>query len=297
MMNLDDLMKAIDFPDEARAYFLSCYDRLLQKPQLYQNLLKIMDSFFLEEGEDYIRSLDQVAADLDIPNYSAYMLFLLLSTKPLRYLYKYAEIPESIYLDTLKDLSYKLKECKTVYGIWGTFVLGWFKGFFNLKRFQLGRLQYEWIDFQEDRYERGTVSLKKGDRILNCHIPSSGPLTREAVLDSLAKAYAFYKEDLNSSVMPVVCSSWLLYPQHYEVYPQGSNLRDFYDAFDIVKEQADPANNDFWRVFGVYYKDDKALWPQATTLQRRFGQYIGQGKTMGWGRGLLLYDGEKECLL
>lgn len=227
---------------------------------------------------------DEIAAlaeEVGVHPYTADMVFALYCALTLRGIYREKGLPDERFLDTMEDLRFKLMECKKVYGIWGSFVAFWFRDFYLLKRFKLGRLQYEKAAARVD-YKH----IKEGDTVLNCHIPSCGPLPRDAVLDSLKKAYEFYGY---KDLMPVVCNSWMLYPPHYEVFPEGGNLRAFYDLFNIRQTKVDPQNSNLWRITD---RMDGVL-PENTTLQRRFKAYLEAGNCMGSGYGMLLFDGEK----
>ena len=162
---------------------------------------------------------------------------------------------------------------------------------FRCKIVKLGRLEYERVAFPFDDY-KGVV--KKGETVYSCHIPSSGPVTRESVIESLKKAHDFFADELKDGILPVYCSSWMLYPAHCEVYAEGSNLRKFYDLFDIIAQTEDKTNHNFWRIFDVDYSPETfESAPERTTLQRSFKSYIRQGNCMGTGKGILLFDGEK----
>ena len=64
-----------------------------------------------------------------------------------------------IFINSFLDLKYKLEECKLVKGIRGSFVSGWFGGWFNFSLLALGRLQFEKIDFPYN-YERNGKTLR-----------------------------------------------------------------------------------------------------------------------------------------
>ena len=91
--------------------------------------------------------------------------FILLCAKPLRYIYQNKGLGEELFIDTMMDAKYKLMECKAVHNIWGTFVLTWFKGFFTLDRFKLGRLQFNFEEFRENEHYAVDVGLKNGDKV------------------------------------------------------------------------------------------------------------------------------------
>ena len=128
--------------------------------------------------------------------------------------------------------------------------------------------------------------------MLNCHIPSSGPLTPEAVLDSLKRAYSFYADVQKEGILPVVCHSWLLYPPHYELF--GKNTKAFYDLFTVLRQDVSAENGDFWRVFNRPFSEDILTdLPEDTSLRRGFKQFLLAGNKMGSGYGVLLFDGER----
>lgn len=288
---ITEIAKKINFPEEAIEYFKEKHDALMARPELYSELYRAMDEFYMKGDRSFIEILDKVAAEADIPNYSVHMIFLLLAARPLRYIYRQQGISEDIYYETLTDLKCKLMECKNVQGCWGTFVGWWYPDMFRCKIVKLGRLEYERLAFPHDDYKG---FLKKGDKVFNCHIPSSGPVTKESVIESLKIAYAFFSDELKDGILPVYCSSWMLYPGHKELYPEGSNLRNFYELFDIFAEVEDKSNHNFWRLFNVDYSPETfEAAPENTTLQRNIKNYIRSGKNMGTGKGVLLFDGEK----
>jgi len=63
-------------------------------------------------------------------------------------------------------------------------------------------------DFDADCYEKCGNTLKRGDTVINFHIPSAGPLTDEKRLDSYKQAYKFFGGK-DGEPMAFVCGSWL----------------------------------------------------------------------------------------
>lgn len=287
---IEELAKKLDFPKEAVAVLRRVCQELHRDDAVRNDLYRAMDLFY-EASDEVYPILQKTAERTGINRYSVDMVFLLLCARPLRYIYRQKGLPEALYYDTLQDLRYKLLECKKLHNVWGTFVIWWYPGFYLCKRFQLGRLQYERTEFP---YDDGFGIIKKGDTVYNCHIPSSGPLQSEAVLESLKQAHTFYRAELKNGILPVYCSSWLLYPPHAACYPSGSHLRAFYDMFHILNFEANPSNRDFWRVFYTPFSET-ALQnaPEQTTLQRNLKRYLLQGNCMGNGKGILFFDGER----
>ena len=151
--------------------------------------------------------------------------------------------------------------------------------------FTLGRLQYEPISSPLDYKD----IVKKGDKIINVHIPSGSPLRTEEVYDSFDKAYEFFGAEGD---IIFTCHSWLLYPPHYEVFPEGSNLRAFYELWDVVRQEE--SEEDFWRVF---YKEPNISLSEIipkTSLEKRMLDHLKSGGSMGAGQAFIVYRPGKK---
>ena len=146
----------------------------------------------------------------------------------------------------------------------------------------------------QDSYTKNGVNLKKGDRVINIHIPSSGAMTDEMRLESYKKAYEFFKKDGEKNLV-FVCYSWLLYPALENIYPKGSNLYNFFKEFDIISEEVHPVLP-FTNAWRVYYKDyygDNSVLTENTTLERNISNWLKGGNKIGGGYGVIVFDGEK----
>ena len=286
-----DICEMLEFDAEAVAVFEETLKKIKSDKLLSAKLGEATEDYFYGNGEVHTALLGEIAEKTGIHEYTVHMAFLLHCAAPLKDRYKAEGLSDELYLDTMRDLRYKLDECRNMYGLWGTFVFSWFRRFYLVERFKLGRLQYERIPFQYSEYKG---ILKEGDTVYNCHIPSSGPLTEESVMASLKEAYSFFRDELKNGIMPVYCSSWLLYPPTVALYSEGSNLKKFYECFDIITTAEKPDNPDFWRMFYKEYTPEvlDAVTPR-TSMQRAFLGYLKAGGTMGSGKGVILFDGEK----
>ena len=272
---------------------------ILDADSAFGNEIDLISKEYMQQEDRTERKsfLEQARALSDnTSEYMLYLLFWLHCALMLKKEYEQLGIPEDIYIDSMKDIAYKIRECKAVKGVCGVFV-DWFCCFFNLKTFGLGRLEYEIVCAHED-YTFGGYTLKAGDRAYNCHIPSAGKLTQELVEDSLHKAYQFFKKDLPGTILPVVCHSWLLYPAYLNgVFPKNSNLARFAQNFDVIKADHNSEFHDCWRVFYKMYEDRATGLPAQTTLQRNFIKYMEDGGSFGAGFGVLLYDGKLKKII
>ena len=284
-----ELMCRLQFPKEAVERLQKDHKTLLAVAESEGLMERAADHMLYARGLHFHEIAKDLAEKSGLSVFTVELLMQLQAAGPLKGIYEEKGYSEDLYWDTVMDLQYKLLECHEVYGVWGTVAAEWQSGFFRCEMFQLGRLQYEPIGLPIDEYK----GYKKGDRVYNLHIPYCGPMTPEAVMASLMTAHAFFCRELTDGILPVHLHSWLIYPDHYAVYPEGGNLRKFYDLFDVFEPLEKPKNPYLWRIFGIEKCEDYATLPQRTSLQRRIKEYLLAGKCMGSARGMLLFDGEK----
>ena len=286
-MIAENLLKKLSFTDEMQenyASFSKIYgDRITPWSSAYMD-----GTLSLMEAAALIRALEP-----EICTHTADLMLILDCTGYLWEMYQKEGIPESVFLDSMADILCKVRECEKVKGCFGTFVIEWYDGFFRMTRFALGRLQYDVTAWQENDLQIGTYLLKTGDFCVNCHIPSRGPLHRGDCLRSYRLAYDFFRDRLNSGILPIRCSSWLLYPPYREVFGDGSNILEFVKDFRLYGVQKTEQFDDAWRVFSVDYTGNADVLPTDTRLRRSFVSYIRGGGSFGSGKGVILFDGKQ----
>lgn len=287
------MMENINFPQEAQEVFLSLCGQIEMGTHYREKFKELAYRYMRGETDTVYEEVDVLAETMEIHSYTLSMLLLLWCGEELLVRYKEEEIPDEIYWDTVYDLKFKLMECYQVYGIWGTFVRSWYPGFYQMTRFALGRLQYEYSDFKLEEYEAGGNIVKKGDRVINMHIPSSGSFSWEKRLDSYKRAFEFYKDDFGGKPIPMVCDSWLLYPEHRDFLPEHLNIRSFMDDFTYIEGVAEDKFENAWRVFGKDSSKAPNELPQETSLQKAYAKHLLAGGKTGSGYGVFFFDGEK----
>ena len=247
------------------------------------------DTLIAGQTEQCEEAVAKIVEDTGVIRSTAVAAMLIVAVPQLKQAYAEKGVPEELMWDTLVDLKCKLTEQHDLIGVWGTGSIGWYIRVYGLKIIKLGRLEFEPIGYKWDTPYRG---IQKGDPVMNMHIPSTGPMKIEDVLDSFKQAYRFYGY---TEPMPVAAASWLLYPPVCEeVLKPGSNLKNFYELFDVVEQYEDPTNHNFWRIFNVHWEEgvlDKV--PLDTSLRRDLHAFMKPGRDMGVGRCMLLFDGEK----
>lgn len=287
-------MTEIGFDDEAIEALSSDLERMLAEPESKAIIEKQVALYEIDVNRNYgeiLSETDKAAEIAGVHKYSAELLIFILFSKHLRELYKQNGISDKIWFDSMCDLKWKLWECKAVKGSWGSFVAGWFPGFFNLTRFALGRLQFEIVEF-DGEYEKDGKKLKKGDKVVNVHIPRTlTPLDKESRDDAYAQAAEFFSGMTDGAPIAFVCSSWLLYPEAEKILPAHSNIRGFMADYDIIRSKVDEEGDyhNMWRLFDMDYTGDFNDYPEDSSLRRAYKKFLLDGNRTGSGYGVFFY--------
>ena len=280
------------FPAEAEETLVAALTACQGKP-MGEMLTRLLEEYD-EKGVDNdfyegLRRLRTAPLPDGVSMRTTELIYFILASRHLWELYQEQGLPYQIYFDSMEDLKCKLQECRTVHGEWGSFVGGWFCDFFTLKRFALGRLQYEAkilktmhpVESRKgDTYTVDGYTLTPDSLVINVHIPSAGPLMPQDVAESFRQATAFYAHQFEDRV-PFVCYSWLLFAPNRDILPESSRIRQFMDFFTHVWDQPDEKGEDLWRIFGTQQTGDLDALPQDTSLQRAYYAYLKQGNLPG----------------
>lgn len=304
---LNHFMKLYEFPEDAFNSLSKSYIIIAEcdkANELFEKYIKSYERDKLDDHGEALENMKGVAHLSGVHTYTVQFLFYLFLSEHLEILYRNAGIDSNIYYDSMYDLKCKLIECYKMYGVWGTFVAGWFGGFFTLSRFALGRLQFELSTLGMD-YEKKNINTDiynvtssnicfgKDDTVINMHIPSRGKLEHEKCIDSYKRAYDFYANYRKGGALGFVCHSWLLFEKHKEFLPKDSNIVKFISDFDIYNSYESEEFGNAWR---IYYKDAGKIaeeLPENTGLQRAYTNWIRCGNKVGGGDGFFMFDGEK----
>lgn len=291
-----NFMDKIEIPSEAKAELMKVENKIFTDENVSEVFLKCKNDLMNDSRDidEVLTTIGSFSGKLSISEYTLHFVFLINCTDILYENYKHANIDEQIFWDTMDDFRCKLLECYEVNRVWGTFVARWFAGFLDMKRFALGRFQYEEEVYEGDTYKKNGIVLNKGDKVYNFHIPSSGkPFDKPARLASYCKAYDFYGCKEKDKNLILVCNSWLLYKKYKEILPETSNILDFMHDFDIVSSWDAENFSDSWRVFGRYHKLPLEQWPKDNSLRKAIAGHLLSGGKMGNGYGIIVFDGSK----
>lgn len=273
-------------------FLLAAYDALCADARIAEKWQALLDAYAADPLCDYAllrEGAREVGRQIRTHPYTMELLLHLCMTKTLKERYLARGLSLQIFRDTVLDLRYKLEECKAVFGICGSFVAPWFAGFFKLTRFALGRLQFELVDCPW-AYTHDGRTVRKGDPVINIHIPRTGtPMDEKSVEASLAQAAAFFKNQISGDTA-FVCHSWLLYPAHEQMLDEKTNVRKFMARFDILEyADHDDTHPDLWRLMDRKYTGDPDDLPYDSSLRRAYVDRLKSGGKTGWGHGIFFY--------
>ena len=290
MSLIQDFCNQYGLPNEATT-FLECeYQKLLKSNEswdIFHKCIKLYEQNYDFAHERIFEQVEAISQKSFIHKYTLDLLYLICLTPYLKELYALKNIDVEVYDNSVCDLKWKAKECFEVYGVWGTFVGWWTIDFFKLKRFALGRLQFNLNTFSRDFPEK---SIKKGDIYIETHIPSSGPLKREEYLESYKMAAEFFKEYFPKENIIFGCYSWLLSPDNIKILPASSNILPFMGDYEILSVENDVNNTTFWRIFATrQIPNNLDELPTDTTIRRAFAEWLKKGNELKIAFGILRY--------
>lgn len=210
-----------------------------------------------------------------------------------RALHQARGIPEDVSRRILADIGRHVAvHRKTTTGGGGMVTPGWITHHLRGEIYQLGRLQFERGRLHEKTAaglaEKG-LPAAEGDLYLSVHIPDfSGPLTRGACDESLARARDFFPRYFpEEDYALVLCTSWLLDPQLKQYLGPHSNVIAFQDWFQGIRQL--PEANDGGPVGFVFGDPDfaPADLPRRTSVERAVGDHLRAGRHWHGGVGWL----------
>ena len=146
--------------------------------------------------------------------------------------------------------------------IWGAY-------FINTKLIEVGRLQYE--DCKD---------------YIKIHIPRGSKLLIENVKDSIKNSKEEIEKYFNIKNPKYICDSWLLSNQINSIIDSSSNIRKFYNLFE-VKDGEDATKNILNFVFNIQECADYNNLSENTSLQRILKKQLLENKEMKIGEGKL----------
>lgn len=228
---------------------------------------------FLAEPAQFFRSVNAEAEPL-----SLYLYYYLHFTRFVHETYRERKIPEEVFYNTFSDIGRWEKVCFEHTGIHGLEEYEWLALHLRLELFGLGRLQFQPIPCPWN--VPGPHSLKKGESVLNVHIPAGEKLSPALCESSYRQAERFF------TPLPAIfiCRSWLLCPALKKLLPPDSNILHFQEEYIILGVEEDSRQAEE-RIFGCL-KSNPAEYPETNSLQKAAKAWLISGNTLPEGYGV-----------
>lgn len=148
--------------------------------------------------------------------------------------YKEKGIPEKILTDTTEDI---VRWTDIWTDLKGELWLGetsWLSRHLSMKLFHIGRLQF---CMAPSEFDIPTFGIKKGDAIIEIHIPAAGALRVEDCKKSISDAKEFFNKYYpDYKYKAFTCHSWLLDSSLKKLLAEESNILKFAALFNVVAE-------------------------------------------------------------
>lgn len=148
-------------------------------------------------------------------------------------------ISQQILLDSLQDVVIWNNSYYDVHGEIGLTEFPWLDRTFLMQIFRLGRLQFcvtsSWLDIAQ-------LGIRKGDRIIDVHIPRGASLRYEDCVASFEQAKQFFATYYPDSPREwCICYSWLLDDTMLPLLGEHSNIAKFQTFFKPVHRDVSDA--------------------------------------------------------
>ncbi len=279
MPYLQELLTRIHMPQEASGVILAAAEKIPP-----QDLADAADAFF--SGSEIREEINAISEKTGIPFETATLCVLMLLSERTKADYQAAGWPENLFYDTMSDFTVWAKTGMRANGSWGIPRENdwWLRKHLRMELVRLGRMQFEPSTFQLEEYHGRTMDLRRGDPVLNCHIPQGEPFTKELRHDSYTRAVDFFGRNL------FAVETWFLYPVHRQILKPTSNIIGFMDEFTTLHTEVYPDNNDLWRVFGFLDDYSPEKLPRETSLQRAYADHLAKTGETGGGYGIMLFE-------
>jgi len=134
--------------------------------------------------------------------------------------------------------------------------------------------------------------LRRGDPVLDVHIPRYAPFTVEACRDSLRQACDFFPAQYPQRLFKATfCHTWFFTPQLQQILPAESNIVRFQREFYLFPHPGGPGF--LWSFVFSETEFDPAKAPRDTSLRRAVLDWLGDGKELFDLPGVLFHSPEE----
>jgi hypothetical protein len=272
---LPAIFEHLAISEEDQREILAAWPSSETDPEISRSLQVAYDALVKDMGGFAVLDLPGPAVETTPMGRYFFVYVYLAALADARRFHKQRGIPDDISWATLSDLGRNLVRDRLLLGDGGLRTSNWLTLHFRGSIYQLGRLQFNRMNV---RAAHVADAFHEGEPALGVHIPESGPLSPEAVDDSLARAQPFFARHFPETPTRLgLCTSWLLDPQLAEYLSPDSNVMRFQRRFTLVGEGHDGDADILRFVFHRIAPNIEEL-PQRTTLERAIVAHLRAGK-------------------
>lgn len=290
---IDHYTEKLDFPQDTTAELHAVLQKTAANGPTFSRFCALLCAYAKDCFTHFtplVEEIDALCAELAIHPFTGRLLTYLCMLEDMRAHYVAHGIDGEIFENTIRDLSYKLGECRRMHGVNGLSSPLWFSGFLKLKRFALGRLQFELTNLKKT-IPFGGILLPEGTLAIDIHIPRTGtPLLHDEVRAAYEMAREFFRDRFKNAPALFTCYSWMLDPFHLTVLSPDSNMARFARDFEIVEVDVCSDYRQLTFVFEQEYKGDPDALPQDTSLRRALVARLKRGEMPCVGRGIFVME-------
>jgi hypothetical protein len=262
-MTLERLCGILELPKEAS-------DAVIMYKKSHTSVL---DSLLAEiDGELDDRTIEDLQKKIGEDPHGFFILAVLLSCACKTYeSYREKEIPETVFVQTMKFCTRFIEEHKRIHGEYGFTWAWWFPRQLMMREFRVGELEFEFVCGDEEK-------------AVFIHIPGDANMEEQHIRASLW-AYRRFLEKYYPDWLDAewYCESWLLSPALEQLLPENSNILKFQRLFYVESVDEESTAVLDWVYPGE--KTDFANLSERTSLQKNMKKYLLKGGKVGWTKG------------
>jgi hypothetical protein len=232
------------------------------------------------------RTAKEAAKELDglykEDNFAALAIYLYAASLSWEKIYLPLNIPEAVYLDTMKAFTRFIQEHYQAAAVYRFDRGFWIWREISGLIFRIGELEYELTKFPQNDKKAELA----GKESLSIHIPSDADLSPEKIKNSYQAAAIFFQRYFPKyRYQAMYTDTWLLSPNLTAWLKPESKIRVFANDYQILTVDEKDDSGVPW----IFKRMDPQIqdYPEKTSLQRQAKEQLLAGKHIGAGLGIL----------
>lgn len=245
---------------------------IIQFPKKYD----LMFEKLLEEEKDLeCMKFEDYDLTVNAENKGKNLIMFLYFCEELSNKYKKAGIGEEILLASIDDFIIMTEREYILSGRLGLMDTGHLAKHLSMRLFRLGRLQFELHEAPMDVPEKG---IKKGDNVIDVHIPAGASLSIEECERAFAAAEEFFEKFFPEFKYEYfTCFSWMLDKNLKNFLNENSNILKFQKFFEVVYEWEYDSALHFVFKFGIESREELKDLSAETSFAKKLKDYALAG--------------------